>query len=634
MADNGTELRAIAWTQAFPFVRLFRSLPLALDLNRLGLALACVLVCYVGGRILDGLWLSGDGGVAVSTDGAALTSEIQVYASGPQSQFEAWRRSARAGREQVAVGGLMAAGLAKDVREARAKLEQASWSLEDLLVTDAFRQDRAWARELIASRLESGLKAIDANAQLTAAEKAERRDRLVGAADTLRRIVAGVGRYGRAGEPQRVAAMTALLTSDAQARAGQPAEEQARLDAVLRRQEALTEYEGLAPRGPFISLLDFESRCFAGAIQGVCAGRWGFAGGAFSAEPSMAASIVSAWRGVAWVFTQRPWFGLLCGLFHLVVFALFGGAICRSAAVQSARDESIRLREALGFAWGKLSGLLVAPLMPAALAALVAVLLFLGGLVGTIPWVGELLTGVLYFLALLGGLVLALIVLAVVLGFHLMWPTIAAEGSDGFDAMSRAFSYVGSRIWHVGFYSLVLLVYGAFSFVLVRLVALLGLKLAHGFTGWGMNLVSSAELSGAGKLEALWSMPAWADLTLLPSTQGPPLWGSLFNGPLDATESIAAALLSFWVFLVVGLVAAFAVSYFFCGSTQMYFLLRRDIDATDYDEVYYEEPAEELPPTTEPAPAAAAEAGAAAPAADAPGPAPEPPPPPDGGAPP
>jgi len=51
--------------------------------------------------------------------------------------------------------------------------------------------------------------------------------------------------------------------------------------------------------------------------------------------------------------------------------------------------------------------------------------------------------------------------------------------------------------------------------------------------------------------------------------------------------------MALWVYLVVGLVAAFVVSFFFCGSTQMYFLLRRDVDATDYEEIYYEEPEEE-----------------------------------------
>ena len=54
MADNGAELRSIAWSQAFPFLRLFQTLRLALDFKRLMLALGAVMLTYLGGVILDG----------------------------------------------------------------------------------------------------------------------------------------------------------------------------------------------------------------------------------------------------------------------------------------------------------------------------------------------------------------------------------------------------------------------------------------------------------------------------------------------------------------------------------------------------------------------------------------------------
>ena len=83
MAENGSELRKIAWTQAFPFVRLFRSLPLALNANRLLLALACVVVSYVTGRILDGIWPSKQWvtGTVERTDAREVVhDEIGAYA--------------------------------------------------------------------------------------------------------------------------------------------------------------------------------------------------------------------------------------------------------------------------------------------------------------------------------------------------------------------------------------------------------------------------------------------------------------------------------------------------------------------------------------------------------------------------
>jgi len=212
--------------------------------------------------------------------------------------------------------------------------------------------------------------------------------------------------------------------------------------------------------------------------------------------------------------------------------------------------------------------------------------------VGAIPNL-EFVTGLTLPLALLAGLVMALLLLLLLLGFHLMWPVIAAEGSDGFDALSRTGAYLGGRIWHIFGYGLVLLVYGAFSFLLVRLVVALVLKLVHSCLKFGMDCGSNSQLVGFGKMEAMWQMPAWSELWTLPTATSTAFWGTFHNGPLDMSEGVTLFFLRLWVYLIVGLVMSFVLCFFFCGSTQMYFLLRRDVDATDYDEVYYEEPESE-----------------------------------------
>jgi len=512
MVENGSELRQIAWSQAFPFVRLFRTLRLSLNGGRLILSLAFIIISFLVGSLLDQIW-SDKGAVTTLPSRPAMSANMANPAS---------------------VMG-----------------ERPPWAM--------------WA-----GPVESVQTEIDAYAILDQ----DRFESWLGEAEKARERIA---------QPENV--------------------------------------EVPPEHGPYIGLLEYESKCFTAAIQGACAGHWGFASSAHSPQPSMAGSLVSGGRGVCWLVTRRPWYALIGGLIHLFVLAILGGAICRSAAVQSARDESISIRESLRFACGRLGGFLLAPLLPVAIFVGIAVLMFVGGLIGAIPFLGELFTGVFYFLALLGGFALAVILLATVLGFNLMWPTISAEGSDGFDALSRACSYVGSRIWHVGFYWFVLLLYGAASFVLVRVLAMFVLKLSHKFTGLGMNLVDSAKEEGVGKLEALWAMPAWADMSLLPGVADKPFWGTFGHVPLDGAEAFGAWILMVWVFLFVGLVAAFLVSFFFCGSTQMYFLLRRNVDATDYEEVYYEEPEEEFPtpePAPEPVPAAPESPSPEAPKADQP----------------
>ena len=104
------------------------------------------------------------------------------------------------------------------------------------------------------------------------------------------------------------------------------------------------------------------------------------------------------WQGTRWMVSQHPWYALPFGLGALVIWSLLGGAICRVAAVQFARDEKIGWREALSFARQRfLSGFFLAPLLPLLMILIVAVFLVLGGVFLRIPYLGDVLGSVLLF---------------------------------------------------------------------------------------------------------------------------------------------------------------------------------------------------------------------------------------------
>ena len=69
-------------------------------------------------------------------------------------------------------------------------------------------------------------------------------------------------------------------------------------------------------------------------------------------------------------------------------------------------------------------------------------------------------------------------------------------------------------------------------------------------------------------------------------------------------ESIGAFFICLWVLLVVGLVISFVASYFFTANTTIYFLMRKKVDKTDYNDVYLEEDVEDLIADAPPEPAA------------------------------
>ncbi len=344
-----------------------------------------------------------------------------------------------------------------------------------------------------------------------------------------------------------------------------------------------------ADRGPFSSLLEYEMFCVAAAVQGVAHGRLGLQAGAFDRDPALLGSVVSAAKGFVWLISQRPMYAAVFGVLVLLLTAPFAGVICRLAAVKTARDEIGEFGKAFAFMRERYAALISAPLMCIGFIAAVSLLLGIGGIFAAIPKVGPVVMGLTFFLALLGGLALAFAGALFVCGFPLMWPTIAIEGSDAFDALQRGGSYTFQRPGLAAIYSSLLLVCGSLALLAARCVVMFALKATHAAIGMGMNLFGGSDRTDSiGRLEAMWWMPAWQDLSLLPVPGQPPLWGVIGFAPMSTSETIGAFLCAFWVFLMVGMLGAFFIAYLWTGMTDVYFLLRGSVDGVDETEIYYE----------------------------------------------
>ncbi len=555
MADEPSALRRVLWRDAFPFLRLFGTFGLAVNFTRLALAFLGVVALYAGGRALDSVWVAGDGGVAPGA--------IAAFATRSAAEFEQWRVVQQAAYEA-----------------ARAEREAATER----------GADASAALQLINTLVDERLAALDRE---EARDRDLRRMAVLRAADQLSFRIAGLPSNERF-EGGVVDDEVVFLLRAA------PEDQAANLTAALAQGAAAAQVVALEPQGPFETQLLYQLRCLAGAVQGALTLNIGWADSAFSERPSLIGSLASAYSGWVWLVTERPVFLLVYAVLELAIFALFGVAIARHCAVYIARDESIGFGAALRFAAEKWYECCAAPVIPIVIIVIGAVAMFAGGLIGAIPVIGPIISGALFILAILGGFVLALVLVGYVLGMPLMWPTIAVESSDAFDAVAHAFSYVGQRLWHVLFYFACLLVSGALGFLLVQLLATLTLKFTHAFIGTGYSLfgaVSSAQTASFSKLEALWFMPAWSELPWLPTPGAPPFWGEFGVAPLAWHESVAQFFIATWVFVIVSIVLAYLVSFYFCGATQAYLLLRRDVDATDYHEIYYEDDEDEPLPS-------------------------------------
>jgi hypothetical protein len=262
---------------------------------------------------------------------------------------------------------------------------------------------------------------------------------------------------------------------------------------------------------------------------------------------------------------------VLCGLWGVVVWAFFGAAICRTAAVRLAADEQVGIGAALRYASRKWPAYVAAPLLPVvAVAFLVILVLILGWLMQAD--VGLVLGGILWPLVLVAGFVMAVLLLGLLFGWPLMWAAISVEGTDSFDALSRSYAYVFQRPLRYLFYLIVAGVIGWLGWVVVREFAAGMIWLGYWAACWGCGQDTIASIFNPGE-------------------------------DLGDVRRAGVWLIHFWTGGVKLLAVGYVFSYFWTASTAVYYLLRRDIDATEMDEVFLDADAAEqeapLPPVVD-----------------------------------
>jgi hypothetical protein len=282
-------------------------------------------------------------------------------------------------------------------------------------------------------------------------------------------------------------------------------------------------------------------------------------------------NIKDYFKAAGWALRHHFLYCIIFFVIYLCVISIAGGAICRIAALQFARGEKPGLTEALRFSTQRFTSFFLAPLTPLGIIIVPVVFIFILGLIGNIPWAGELIIGISMPLALIAGALITVVLIGMFAGFNLMFPAIAYDGSDCFDSISRSFSYVYAKPWRMGFYTTIAAVYGAISYTFVRLFAFILLFATHLFLELGIWV----KIEDVSKLTAIWPKPAltklidYSDITTT-----------------NWTESVAAFLVYLFLLAVLGLVVSFIISFYFSANTIIYSLMRYKVDNTALEDMY------------------------------------------------
>ena len=264
----------------------------------------------------------------------------------------------------------------------------------------------------------------------------------------------------------------------------------------------------------------------------------------------------------------------LSGVWAVVVWAVFGGAIARIAALHLARGEMLGPIAALRAALTKWAATAGGPLIALVGAAALATPLALAGILLRLDFLA-LLAGLVWLLALVWGLMLAVVLVGLLLGWPLMWATIGVERTDAFDGVSRCYAYVYQRPLHLVFYLMVASVLGLLGEAAVHYFAAAGVTLTEWTVSWG---------SGNERVAQLLSVP--------PAEAGSPALGGI--------AATAAGAMAFWNRVILAVAASFPLGYLWSAAVGVYLLLRRQIDSTEMDEIALDEsePTEGLPKLT------------------------------------
>jgi hypothetical protein len=318
----------------------------------------------------------------------------------------------------------------------------------------------------------------------------------------------------------------------------------------------LEQIESIRPRGIFEATVAHVTDSFNGVVRGL-----------------ITLDLKEFFSGVQSLVVRTPirlWnhdkiFTLVYGLLFVLLVAVGGGALSRMAAVDAAQGEKLRLQEALDFALGGWSRLVLCLLLPLLIAAFLVVLLLVGGWFLMLPWV-DLLGGLLYGVALLIGFGVVFLMVGYALGFSLLVPAVACENCDAADAQQRAYAYVLSRPLHLLGYGVVMIVGLVIGFVLASLFAVALLNV----TGALLDAVTAnPAVSGA---------HGFALFDLSP--------GRTASVPLQAHSEWSAWLVVFWQTVVVSLVAGYVFANYFGASTIIYMLMRQSCDGQDMTEIW------------------------------------------------
>lgn len=314
-------------------------------------------------------------------------------------------------------------------------------------------------------------------------------------------------------------------------------------------------------------------------------------------------------------------------IWSIVVWSFIGLGIARICLIRFTRNERAGLDDAFEYSIDYFGTCLAALSAPIGLAVLFCIPSFFIGLLFGVDF-GVFVGGLLWCVVLVCSFLLGLVLLGMMLSWPLVVASVAAEGQNAFDAVTRAFAYVFQRPVHYFFYTVLAIVFGGICWLIVLQFTESVVRLSFWSTEWGANRVSEHRMDDIkGNYNSYSDFFLKSQMTTqfqdtdvpplgsqpiqtAPDQKSPTLPLSPDSSGVDDLEianmsvetsawfSNGKRLVEFWTGFARTGAAAFIHALFWCLASAIYLLLRRDVDQTELDEIYLvdEQRTYDLPP--------------------------------------
>jgi len=271
-------------------------------------------------------------------------------------------------------------------------------------------------------------------------------------------------------------------------------------------------------------------------------------------------------------------------VYALAVFALVYGYMITATGVSRAAYMNLKgntfytWKEAMAFAWKKKFSILGTPL---SLAILIVFLILGGGLmglIGKIPYAGELFIALFSILWILAALFIAFAGIALTVSVLLTPAIIAATDDDAFEGIFQSFSIAFTQPWRLLFYQGLNVIGSLFGLFTFTLLIKYTWKVLCLILTWGMGDKFVHIASAASYYVQNWTYPfVLCYKNLLGS------YGNIFFFTYDFTavslpswsESISAVILAIVLVLLGGYVLSYPLAVFNTGHLLSFLVIKK-----------------------------------------------------------